>query len=198
MQGLANAPAPAQNQPRPPHPGGPAMPLRTPCFALLLAALPAAAAEPDWKVGLAQVKVTPERPVLMSGYASRTKPFEKVAADIYVKAMALEDHDGHRAVLVTSDLLGFPAAVAEPICERVEKKTGLKREQVLLNSSHNHAGPQLSLKEPAKEDPSAGEALRTVEYTRQLQDKVVAVIAEAVSHMEPARLSWGVGVADFV
>jgi hypothetical protein len=167
-------------------------------LALLLGSSVVPAAEPEWKVGLAQAKITPERPVLMAGYAGRTKPFEKVAADLYVKALALEDRDGHRAVVVTADLIGFSAAVAEPICQRVEKKTGLKREQILLNASHNHAGPQLSLKAPPKDDPAAGEALRTVEYTRQLQDKVVEVVAEALGRLEPARLSWGGGVADFV
>src|SRR6266581_5372626 len=119
------------------------------CLVLLLVTFGASAADPEWKVGLAQVKITPERPVPMSGYASRTKPFEKVAADLYVKALVLEDHQGRRGVIVTSDLLGFSAAVAEPICERIAKKTGLKRDQILLNSSHTHAGPQLGLKLPA-------------------------------------------------
>jgi hypothetical protein len=156
------------------------------------------AAETEWKVGLAQVKITPERPVAMAGYASRTKPFEKVAQDLYVKALVLEDRAGHRAALVTSDLIGFPAAVAEPVCERIGAKTGLKRAQLLLNSSHTHAGPQLSLRAPAKDAPDAGEALRTVEYTRQLQDKVVEVVVQAASRLEPARLSWGSGVVHFV
>jgi hypothetical protein len=167
------------------------------CLALFLGAGPAAAAEPEWKAGLAQVKITPERPVRMSGYAGRTKPFEKVAADLFVKALVLEDRDGHRGVLVTSDLLGFPADVAEPICERVGKKTGLKREQILLNSAHTHAGPALSLKAPAKDDAGSGEALRTVEYTRELQDKVVEVIVRAAERLEPARLAMGSGVIDF-
>jgi hypothetical protein len=153
--------------------------------------------EAQWKVGLAQVKITPEMPVLMSGYSGRTKPFEKVAQDLYVKAMVLEDFEGRQGAVVTSDLLGFPAAVAEPICERIQKKTGLKRHQILLNSSHTHAGPQLGLKIPGK-DPAAGEAFRTIEYTRHLQDKVVEVVVQAFGRLEPARLSWGGGVVDFV
>src|SRR5262249_29829501 len=105
-------------------------PMKTPLFSLLIlvCSLSIATAQTEWKVGLAEVKVTPEQPVLMSGYAGRTKPFEKVAADLYVKAMVLEDVKGQRAVLVTSDLLGFPAAVAEPIAERIQKQIGLKRE----------------------------------------------------------------------
>jgi hypothetical protein len=155
----------------------------------------ASAAEAPWKVGLAQLEITPERPVLMSGYAGRTRPFEKVVADLHVKALILEDSKGQRGVVVTSDLLGFSAAVAEPICERIGKKTGLKRAQILLTSSHNHAGPQLGLKARAS---GGGEALRTVEYTRQLQDKVVRVVVQATRDMKPARLSWGGGVVHFV
>src|SRR5262249_15119890 len=133
---------------------------------------PAAAAEPEWKVGLAQVKITPERPVLLAGYASRNKPFEKVEADLYAKALALEDRQGRRVVLVTADLIGSPAAVAEPVCTRLRDKAGLKREQILLNASHTHTGPMLGLDASDREGASAGDAQRTVEYTRQLQDKV--------------------------
>jgi hypothetical protein len=133
--------------------------------------------------------------MLMSGYGGRTKPFAGVTADLYVKVLVLEDREGHRAALVTSDLLGFPAEVAEPICQRIEKKTGLKRSQILLSSSHTHAGPQLGLKATAKD---GAEALRTVEYTRWLQDKVVEAVAQAAARLEPARLSWGGGVVHFV
>src|SRR5262249_54015271 len=95
---------------------------------------PSRAAESEWRVGLAQVKITPAQPIFLAGYASRNHPFEKVETDLFVKALALEDYQGHRAVLVTSDLIGFPAAVAEPICARIAEKTKWKREQILLNS----------------------------------------------------------------
>lgn len=154
-----------------------------------------AAEEAAWKVGLAEVKVTPAMPVIMSGYAGRTKPFDKIAADLYVKALVLEDARGQRGVIVTSDLLGFPAAVAEPICARITQKTGLKRERILLNSSHTHAGPALGLRVNPKAAP--GEAGRTVEYTRWLSDQVVAVVAAAHAKLEPARLAHGSGVIHF-
>src|SRR5688572_13530484 len=93
----------------------------------LLAAAEAQEAAPDWKVGLAQVKITPEKPVFMAGYGNRNKPFERVEADLWAKALVLEDREGRRAALVTTDLLGLPAAVAEPICERIGKRTGLRR-----------------------------------------------------------------------
>ncbi len=127
----------------------------------VLGVLPAVhAAEPEWKIGLAQVKITPDRPVFMAGYASRNKPFEKVETDLYAKALVLEDGQGRRVVLVTSDLIGFPASVAEPICERIGAKTGLKREQILLNAAHVHTGPSVSLNSSAREGVPAGEAQR--------------------------------------
>ncbi len=170
-------------------------------FGLLaaLAASPrAGAAEAEWRVGLAQVKITPERPVFLVGYASRNKPFEKVEADLYAKALALEDRRGRRVVLVSSDLIGFPAAVAEPICRRLRDQVGLKREQILLNSSHSHTGPMLTLTASDRDGLTAGDLQRNVEYTRQLQDKVVEVVERAVADLAPARLSWGVGVCPFV
>src|SRR5436305_5501864 len=85
------------------------------------------AAEPEWKVGVASIDVTPKQPVVMSGYASRTKPFDKVATELYVKALVIEDQEAHRGVLVSSDLIGFSATVAEPICERLQKSLGLSR-----------------------------------------------------------------------
>lgn len=169
--------------------------LLTVLFVVANAMLSATAGDTAWKVGLAEVKITPEWPTTMSGYAARTKPFEKVAADLYAKVLALEDGQGKRGVLVTSDLLGFPADVAEPICERLSKSTGLKREQVLLNSSHTHAGPSVGARLPAKEP--AGEAQRTQEYTRQLQAKVVAAVEKALLQLQPAKLSMGTGVIPF-
>src|SRR6516165_6841850 len=161
-------------------------------------AAPCRAEEPDWKVALAQVKITPERPIFLAGYASRNRPFEKTTTDLYAKALALEDRNGRIGVLVTTDLIGLSAAIAEPVCDRIAAKAGLKREQILLSSSHIHTGPALSLDAKARENIPAGDAQRTVDYTRQLQDKLVDVVARSLEKREPARLSFGSGVANFV
>jgi hypothetical protein len=167
-------------------------------LALLSSGTRAGAAEPEWKVGLARVKITPERPVFLAGYASRNRPFDKVTTDLYAKALALEDRDGRVAVLVTTDLIGLTTAVAEPVCERLGTQAGLKREQILLSSSHIHTGPTLSLDPKPHDNQDAGDAQRTVEYTRQLQDRLVEVVVQALARRDPARLSWGTGVANFV
>src|SRR5438270_11552605 len=79
--------------------------------------------EPDWKVGLARVKITPPQPVFMAGYASRNKPYESVHDDLYAKILVLEDKSGMRGVLVTTDLIGFSAEIATPLRERIAATT---------------------------------------------------------------------------
>ena len=153
------------------------------------------AAEGGWKAGLATIKITPEIPVPMAGYASRVKRYERVEQDIYAKALALEDEDGHRAVLVTTDFLGLPRAVSEPVCERIQQKTGLARSQILLNSAHTHSAPSLRGEEETESGIAPEDRTNIVAYTRGLQAKLVMVVRVALGRLEPAQLSWSSGVA---
>lgn len=156
------------------------------------------AAEPEWQVGLARVKVTPEKPIRMAGYASRNKPSEGVLAELYAKAMAIQDAEGQRAVLITADLIGYRAAVADSICERIIKKTGLKRPQILLNPSHTHTGPILGMKDAIGYGLPQEDQERVGQYTEKLAGQLTELAAAALDDLKPARLSWGIGVADLV
>lgn len=152
--------------------------------------------ESGWKVGIAAAKVTPEEPVRMAGYASRQSPSEGIASDLFAKAMAFEDGAQHRAVMVTCDVIGFTKAFAEPMCRRISEQTGLQRQQILLNASHTHTGPILAL-DAGDLDFPAEQAAATVRYSQQLQDTIVRLVAESLEDLQPATLSWGVGVARF-
>jgi hypothetical protein len=151
-----------------------------------------------WKAGIATVNITPEEPVQMSGYASRTQPFEGVNDQLFAKAIALEDAAGHRAVIVATDLIGFKADVADAICRDIEKQTSLARHQILLNSIHTHSAPTLDLNPQPHGDVSAADAKRTAAYTRSLQAKIVELVGRALSDLKPAQLSAGTGFATFV
>ena len=155
-------------------------------------------AEAQWKAGTARTRITPERPLWMAGYDARDKPFEGLEADLYAKALVLEDADGRRAVLITADLIGFSAPVAEEISAAIRKKTGFERKQILLNASHNHSGPALSLDPKPRGKMTAEDAAATVGYTRALVEKIASSVAEAASRLEPTRLARGAGVASFV
>ena len=62
------------------------------CFGIVSIAVDSNGTE--WKVGFSSVKITPERPVRMPGYASRTELSAGIATDLQAKAMAIEDSQG--------------------------------------------------------------------------------------------------------
>src|SRR5271166_6978878 len=74
----------------------------------------------SWKAGAAAVKITPEKMMWMAGYATRTKPAEGVAQDLFAKALVLEDATGKRLVIVTFDLVGIPRALRDVLAGALE------------------------------------------------------------------------------
>jgi neutral ceramidase len=150
----------------------------------------------DWKVGLAQASITPEEPTPLAGYAHRRSPHESVTTDLFVKAMAIEDAAGQRALVITGDILGFTGEVSEAICGRIAEQTGISRESILLNGSHTHYAPVASPHVAHLYDESSKSAI--LRYVERLKSKTLEAAVEALSSMEPARLSWGTGFAPFV
>src|SRR5687768_14029128 len=82
----------------------------------------------DWKAGVARANITPTKAQWMAGYGIRTKPAEGKLNDLWVKALALEDVSGKRAVLVTLDLCGIDRALSSRIRDRILEEHKLGRE----------------------------------------------------------------------
>jgi hypothetical protein len=160
----------------------------------------ARAADTEWSAGVASVKMTPEKPVALEGYASRTKPFEKVELDLYAKALALRDAQGRRAVLVTMDLCTIPTDVTDAVRAQLVEREHLEPAAIILSLSHTHSGPAVSGRPTAQVDPAAKpnpNAAGTAQYTTWLIDRLVAVAHDALADLRPASLSWGSGIAHF-
>lgn len=156
----------------------------------------AAASEPTWKAGVAKAVITPEKPVWLAGYGSRRPPDGKLH-DLWMKALALEDEAGRRAVLVTSDFQGVPKTMSDQVFARLREKYGLKRHEILFTFSHNHCGPRLG-DDLVDYYPVDEEQVALVEeYTHQMVDRTVAMIGEAFGKLAAARLQTGQGKATF-
>ena len=164
-------------------------------FALAFPALLVAQAT-DWQVGLAATDITPTERLPMAGYAAREAPFESVADPLFAKALAIQDSKGARALLITADLLGFTRERSEAICTRLQQATGIRREQVILNASHTHAGPLVAGSLLTRAPPATRRKIDA--YIQAMESKIVAAGQMALSDLRPARLSWGRGVAGFV
>lgn len=150
----------------------------------------------DWEAGVAKAVITPAKSVWLAGYGSIRAPEGKLH-DLWMKVLALKDSAGRRAVLVTSDFQGIPKAMADRTCEKLQQRFGLLRNQVMLTYSHNHCGPRLTgdLHDYYPVDV-AQEAL-VDEYTAQMETKIVEVVGEALSKLQPASLRIGEGRATF-
>ena len=165
-------------------------------FCLLLACQAALAAA-DFTAGVARVKITPDGPIWMSGYAARKHPSEGILTDLWAKALALESTPGGRVVIVTTDVIGLPRPISELVAARVEKQYGLERARLLLNSSHTHSGPVLRANLSAMYDLSPEDDRRMNEYSQKFTDALVSVVGAALGDLQPAQLFYGVGRAGF-
>ena len=149
----------------------------------------------DWKAGVAKAKITPEQPLWLSGYGSRDRPSEGTRVDLWVKALALQDAGGRKALLITLDLVGIDRGISVAVCSRLIKRYGLERGQILLSTSHTHTGPVVGENLRAMYFFPPGMWQRVEAYTKQLQEKIVTTAGEAFGRLEPARLAWGSGTA---
>jgi hypothetical protein len=162
----------------------------------LLAGASPAAAPAGFRAGVARLRITPEGPIWMAGYASRKHPSEGVAADLWAKALALEDGRKRRVVIVTWDLLRVPRIVSEPVAAEVERRFGLGRAQLLMNCSHNHSGPLL-WENDRFTALAPEEYARCRRYTEKLIADLPGLVGAALARLEPAEIRYGVGEATF-
>ena len=164
---------------------------------LLLLGTNSATAQETWEAGVARVKITPSQPQWMSGYASRTRPAEGKLHDLWAKALAIQDPAGHKAVLVTIDIVGLDRSTSLAVRRAVASKYGLGCDQIALNCSHTHCGPVIGRNLEGIFFLDESQWQRIDEYTVWLQDRLLQVVGEALGRLAPAALAWGQGQADF-
>lgn len=159
----------------------------------------AASAAESWRAGAARVSITPEKYMWMSGYGGRDKPAEGKLTDLWAKALVLDDGQGHRAALITLDLVGIDRELSLAVCQRIEQDYQLKREQIAICTSHTHSGPVVGKNlGPLHYYRIMPEQQALVdEYAKVLAGKIVGVVGEAIRALAPAKLSWGNGRAEF-
>jgi hypothetical protein len=133
----------------------------------------------------------------MAGYGSRDHPSEGTLVDLWAKAVALQDANGKKVVLVTTDLLGIHQKMSNRIRDRIGSKYGLTRAQITLSSSHTHSGPVL---QDALSDiyPLNDQQRQVIKkYSDDLENRMVNLVGDAIKSMQPAQVYSGNGVTRF-
>ena len=153
-----------------------------------------------YSVGVAQIDITPDYPVRLSGFGFRRTESEGVTQPIWAKALAISlDKADPPVVLITLDNLGIPAAMFDEIAKRLANQTGLERSRLAINSSHTHTAPMLRGVAPTLfSGPIPDEHWQRIDrYTAELTDKLTSVAIAALNDRAPAHLSWGIGSVKF-
>ena len=150
----------------------------------------------EWNAGVAKQIITPEKAVWLAGYGSKRAPDGKLH-DLWMKALALDDGQGGRAVLITSDFQGVPKSMSDRVFRQLAEKFGFERRQVMFTFSHNHCGPRLGDDLIDYYPIDANQVRLVQEYTSLMVDKVVELVGEAISNVAPASLQTGKGTTSF-
>ena len=163
------------------------------CFAVWLPC--ASAGQQLWKAGIASAVITPDESMWMAGYAARKGPSEGKVHDLWAKALALEDGQGARFVLVTVDLIGVPRPTRDWMEEQVEARFKLPPASLLLNASHTHCGPvvretRYSIYGNTLYGLSAEQIKQSDQYVEDLQRKLLRLVGKALDNLAPARLGY--------
>ncbi len=133
------------------------------------------------QVGHARRCVTPPLGIKMSGYGQRTEGAREVHDDLFVDAVAFQA-EGTTLLLLAYDLISFNNDLAAEIKAAISAKTGLSPEQILLNTSHTHAGPRVSAYRDEEVDSG---------YRSRVGEESAEAAAAALADFAPAEFSSG-------
>lgn len=154
-------------------------------------------AAPAWHAGVATVDITPDRSLWMAGFAARTEASHGVALPLHAKALSLKCGNQPTAVLVTTDLLGVTARMTDRVAALVQRRHGIRRKDILFNASHTHCGPVVDEQLSVAYGLTPEQLANIRSYTTQLEDKLAALIGDAVSRLVPVQLSYAHDQCDF-
>ncbi len=144
-----------------------------------------------WKAGVASVRITPEEPIWMAGYASRDKPSEGVRQDLYAKALAIEDGEGGKLVILALDLISMPDDLHEVLSKKLREEYDIPRERLLINASHTHSGPEIRVSKARHYEVDEERIETCVRYYEKLRDELLPnILDEALAHGKPASLAY--------
>jgi len=134
-------------------------------------------------LGISQVNITPEQPVMMSGYDARKTPSTGIHDSLFASALFFTGEQ-NKALLITADVIGFPHTFIDSIKKTISERTGIFADNIMIAALHNQGGPGIHAYEDTL--PEANE-----DYIKSLKEKLFALAADAMKN--PAPFSMGVG-----
>lgn len=96
-------------------------------------------------VGYSRVDITPEQYTNLGGHGQDDKRMcDKVLERIFATCVAITDAEGQTILYCPVDLVHAREWFSIPAREAISQKTGVPMDHIMINASHNHAGPSTS------------------------------------------------------
>lgn len=167
--------------------------------ALWLSTTASGAAESLLQIGVAEIDITPDYPVRLSGFGGRRTESEGVTKKIWAKALAFNDAQDGPAILITAENLCVPDEITMEIARRLGPKIKLRKERLTITATHTHTAPMLKNVCPTLFGvPIPPEHQKNIDrYTVEFIDALEKVALEAFKDIRAARVSWATGTAGF-
>jgi hypothetical protein len=130
-------------------------------------------------VGAAQIEITPDRVVELSGFAARVQPSIGVLDPIFAKCLYLEDGD-QQLLWANLDVVALDRGFLESFRTWAHGELNLGADQVLVSATHTHSAPatvRLS---------GCGEI--DVHYVNELQAELRSCALQAVAKPQAAEM----------
>jgi len=138
-----------------------------------------------WLAGYAEADITPKPgQCFMAGYG-RERYAQDALSPLLCQVLAIKDHKGRVAVLITADLLTFDRTIIEGVRHDVKQKHGIEPERVMFAASHTHWAPAVSM------SGSFGcIGAPNVWYMGHLEETILSRIDDALKNLEPATIDY--------
>jgi hypothetical protein len=155
------------------------------CLIVITTPAQSAENEPVFQAGFAEADITPQAPVPMWGYASRHAALSDGSFDpLMAKAVVIEAGPEKLALVGTDIGRGPTAPMMEKIRQELADKAGINH--VIISGSHSHHGPVIELTD--RDGFGKGPFDASVQYAKELPDKLIAVILAADAARKPAKI----------
>ena len=147
------------------------------------------------RAGSATVDITPDHPVVMSGYGARDGRSTGVHDRLFATTLVLDD--GAATVAIASiDVLNVSRELTHRVTTALSRR-GVELDAIILAGTHTHAGPYLPARAIDVSPPLRAheDVSRTVEA---IESDLVVAIERAFERRESARLRLGHATEDSV
>jgi hypothetical protein len=138
------------------------------------------------QIGVSQVNITPEGPILMSGYEARKTPSIGVHDQLFASALYFKSQQTS-LLLITADLIGYSRQFVDETRKKISAITDIPVENIMITAVHNHGAPVTRAYEK-----DVSEAVD--KYVKGLQDKFINLAVRASEKTVPFRMGTGKGL----